>query len=286
MLKIVLFYNQGNRGWTETWWSEGETPPYTLNTALMNIFKLAVAFRSPLTTLEWVRFSVVGSPQKVNSFRLANKVAAQTNPESPPDVVSTDAVWKMITDTFARRTISLRGLLDDSVVRDPVSGAPMPTAGLVSQVEAYLKAVQKAPWMIRSIKTSVNTPGWPKQKVTSVNADPVVSTRSRLTLVTPLANIVVGDKLRFTGKVDPKALPLFPTSPTIIAITDGPPQVVTIEYEMPNNLIYFPTNLIASELQYNYEPIFSYDFQSLSKRDTGRPFGSGRGRRSAAGSRR
>lgn len=286
MLKVTMFYNQTNHGWTETWWANGTTPPLQLNPALKAIMAAAVAFRSPLTTLEWVRFSVVGSPQKVNSFRLSNKVAAVTNPDSPPDVVSTDALWRIITSNFARRTIALRGLLDNSVLRNPTSGAFEPTPGLVAQVDAYLNKVYSAGWLIRVTENRVNTPALPTQPVVLMKRNPVVTDQTDITFNPAIAGLVAGQKVRFFGSIDPKKLPLFPKTPTLLEVIPGPPQIIKIAYSMPNELTYAPPNLLCSPLVYNFDPIYDWDFQSLSKRDTGRPFGSSRGRRSAAGSRR
>lgn len=285
-MKVTLFYNQNNRGWTETWFASGEDPPLTLNAALKNIFAKAIYFRSALTTLEWVRFSVVGKPQRVNSFRLSNVVSAQTSSTVGPDVVSTDALWKIITQNYARRTISLRGLVDNSVLRNPVTGAFEPTPGLVAQVDAYLNAVYATGWQMQVTQTPQNTPGLPSARVTTISRDLVDNTKSYVTLSAALVGLIVGDKLRVYGKIDPKKLPLFPKHPTVLAIDPGPPFKVQIAYELPSDASVTPDTMQATKLIYNYPTIFDWAFQALSKRDTGRPFGSSRGRRSAAGARR
>lgn len=285
MLKIVLFYNQTNRGWTETWYANGDEPPLKLTTQLNNIFSRAIAFRHPLTTLEWARFSVVGRPQRVNSFRLSNKVASQADADPGPDVVQTDALWKLITANFARRTISLRGLNDASVARNPVSGAFEPTPFLLTGVNNYLTAVYNAGWQIRATKNNTNTPGYPIALVSSIEVAP--GTTDRCNIFAPLGTPpVVGQKLRFFGNIDGRKLPYFPRTPTIVA-RETPPSATMFQIQYPfTGNTYFPTGMKVSALQYEYESINDWDFQALSKRDTGRPFGSSRGRRSAAGSRR
>lgn len=284
--KVVLFYNQQNRGWTETWYKPFETPPLDIPEVDEQIFLNAIAFRSPLTTLEWVRYSIVNNPQKVNSFRLSNRVAAPPNTEAGPDIVQTDALYRLITPSFARRTISLRGLFDSSVVRDPVTGAFKPSPFLIAGVTTYLQSVLKAGWQLQKTETTVNTPGLQAVNVTTVTPSPLNAQQAYITYSAPIAGLVVGNYVRFYGSIDPRLLPIFPRTAAVKEIGVGGANNITINYQLDAGAPVTPVGVRSTKLIYEYEGMLRFSFQALSKRDTGRPFGSSRGRRTSLGSRR
>ena len=64
-LKIVFFYNQANRGWTETFYSNASSNPIdfvNLNFT-PKFYQNIVGFRNSLTYLYAVRASNIGSPR-------------------------------------------------------------------------------------------------------------------------------------------------------------------------------------------------------------------------------
>lgn len=281
MLKITLFYNQGPHGFTETWYSAGETPPYDMTPPVKALCQAAIAFRSALTTLEWIRFSVIGKPQLVNAFRMSDQVQSMVLSSESPDVVSTDAIWRIVTENFTRRTILLRGLPDGSVVRDANSGAFKPSANLVAGVNNYLNQVYKINWKVQYAENAKNSV-IQRTSVLTVTPTPVTPTQTTFTiapgyvLVPPLASGV-----RFTGHLPDKKIPGWPRQSQLVAY-DQPSGVGQIVYTAPNDLgLYKPGKLYVQPLVYAYQNLRDWQFQSLSSRQTGRPFGALRGKRSA-----
>lgn len=284
MLQITIFYNQGNRGWTEVWYKDGTQPPFAIPSEDDRAFSNAIKFRAPLTTIEWVRYSVVGSPQLVNSFNVSTKYQSQMSANTNPDITATDAIWRINATNFARRNIYVRGIPDGSVVRNPFTGAPEPSANLTNGVYNYLTAAFNASWKIRYVnnaKFNGAVRSQVRNVVRAVNNPNLTDVSFRPAGAIPMDSSGI---VKFTGHLPDGNLPFFPRQAKIVSF-DNVNNIVTINYAFSPAATtggYNPKSLYVQPLIYAYVGIQDYQFQALSSRQTGRPFGSGRGRKSAA----
>ena len=117
-LKVVFFYNQASRGWTETFYSTSSTTPiqFVNGNFTPKFYSDLVAFRNQLTYLYAVRVSNVGSPRLSWTSVLGSNYPGQgqTITFNPgPEVASTDLVIKMNSETGQSKTVSLRRTLGD-----------------------------------------------------------------------------------------------------------------------------------------------------------------------------
>jgi len=280
-LKITIFYNQASGGFTETWYANGTEPPDHLTTGVQSILKRAIKFRAPLTYIYAVRFSVVDSPRKSILFKVGQyAMKADVSPapdQNRPDVVSTTAQYRIRDSNFNWRMLEIRGLADNSILRDDLSGVPNPQTGFLKGVEAYLNMVYNAGWYIRVAKKQ-SVGGLTQTQVISMQPNPLNENQTEILLTDNLNLQVPGfTKIRFYGVIK-NDLPGFPTTATLNSKTIVFPFKVVIPYRMRGTAIYQPVNMRALPSVYEYFAIADYSFWNFTRRDTGRPTGSQRGR--------
>lgn len=283
-----MFFTQGKRGWTETWYADGNDPPTVLNSALKRICLRAVEFRAPLTTIDAIRFSVIGFPRNfVRTFPLQGVVSARTvTTGGEPDPVTTDAYYQVEGVTLVKRQLLLRGLLDSDVVRTS-AGADIPSPALVQGVDNYLTTIYNAGWMIRQNQTPANSVAFTAVPIVSIlpfggsGGKVQVFTASSLALQqTPLIG------MRVVGTSFKNDLPGFPTTTLIQSNGTTPSPYVIIQYRMRQTTEYFPSNALCYPLAYYYRAVTDWRFIRFGERKTGRPFGVPRGRSKVVVSRR
>lgn len=199
-VKVVLFYNQYQRGWTETWYKPGNVVPFNVLTADVPIFSAAIAFRAPGTELYAVRYSDVDNPRRSSLVILQGYLDNRIPSSTRPDVVTTDAVYTIVSDLGAKRRISLRGLNDRDTVRLE-SGVDQLGPNLVALIPQYLNQVRSAGWLIRLQSTPRNS---------ALTFNPVFSLDENLTPRNTTAilcsnalaaGFVQGARVRFTGNL-------------------------------------------------------------------------------------
>lgn len=277
-LKVVLFYNQSNRGWTETFFAPQDNPPGHVEGIWTRIVKAAIRFRHPLTSLYGIRFSMLSGAKKSIFFPLSTKYKPDTGfNQSTPDLVGADGVWQLRGQDYSKRAISLRGLYENAVERLQ-DGTDKPSAELIKAVDLYLDTLAENSMAIR-VASTPNNSALISYDPERADFDPLNLAWVRIwykTLGGP--GFAVGDAVRFSSKFK-FFMPGFPSVAKVRSITVDPPYT---KYSF--DYTYRPsgsTNLVNCHTilaQYQYKTITDWDFQRLSTRDTGRPFGSLRGR--------
>lgn len=279
-LKIVVFYNQGAQGWTETYYSNTTVDPYTyLGTTLPDaLLKRLVNFRHALTELVAVRVSDTITPRLsyTRSFIGAYTGGFQKPTTDTPDVTSTDAVVKLVTSVGASRKIFVRGISDKDVERKP-NGIVNPSSYLLNGVREMVNALVSNQWCIRiQIRPPAAGYNWiPVDSVNTVGRFAVIKTP-----IDPQIVITNGGRVTFQG-VPKDDLPGFPNQADVIGVSHVAPFSITIAYRVRNSeAIYIPAKMRFVQLGYRYVPIFAGNFNSFSEHKTGRAFGVPRGRAS------
>jgi len=278
-IKVNFIFNQTNHGFTETYYKPGSSLPTSLDNETKNLGIAALSFRHPLTTLEWIRFSIVDAPGKSISYRMISRVGAPSTLTSGPDIVQTTALWKITGNNFCRRTVAFRGLVDTQVVRSQTNGYFEPGETLAKGVNNFLNKLFLAGYAIRQAKTPANA-GIVARNVTSIVVDPANANNTKVVFDGDIAaQFGAKQQVQFSGTMPNRFLPGWPRTSPVISYAVGPPAYVIIPYRLNSPAIIFqPTNLKITGLDYVYQPMTDWEFQSFTERRTGRPFGSLRGR--------
>lgn len=288
MRHIAFFYNQGNRGWVESWWTTESGVPTSLPSDVADVAKKAKAFRNDNVYLAWIRFSSPDTPGRTFGVAGYEAIAGQSSdPDSgpgDPDNAATAAVWQIYGSEGARRAFTVRGLRDGSVVWSNNYQQMNLTPAAQKQVRNYLDAVKSLGWGIRHVPSGLIAA--PNQKyVASVTPQPgnlngvyVVPTTTLGALPANVTALAIG------GNYDKRLLPYFPKIATIIGVLDDAgTQKILIQYGHSAEMAaVIPRGMRVRWAQYSFQAMTSYTLSKVSTRDTGRPFGSGRGRQSAA----
>lgn len=284
-LKVTIFYNQFNRGWTETWYTNGSSLPSTIPVADYNALDASIKIRGIGTNIYAIRYSVEGGAGNSITFPTKNSFEAvgvnQWNGTStPPEPVSTTAVYKLIGSNGLRKRIFLRGLQDSDVVRDE-QGADVPSAHLNQSVANYFSLAMTAGWSIRQVQTPRNT-NISYQSVVSLT--PVPGNPNQTTVLFQGEQIFTATPLTFArfAAIPTDDVPGFPRIAPVLATTAAPGPTIIITYRLRGNAAYAPAKMRLIKLAYNYLPFTSNVFERFSEHKTGRPFGSLRGRSRSA----
>jgi hypothetical protein len=282
MLKVVVFYNQGARGFTEVWYSAGSTPPTVLSLSQQAFLTQSIGFRAPGTVITGLRFSQIGGTASY-TFRLGNFYTAPgyVNPTITDDVVSTTALCQIYDSTYNRKNIFLRGLRDADVVRGP-TGIDTPTATLTKAITAYLNAAVSAGFLMQIQQNPTNTPALSYNPIIDIQSGSVSNLVTRIVLANaPGFNLGNPVFIRILG-VPPNLLPGLPKIVQVqSAVNVGTFSVdVNVFFRSPQ-VVFPPRGKIIINL-YNYPPPLGIQFIGFGEHKTGRAFYQPRGRKSVA----
>lgn len=276
--KIVIFYNQGPRGFSETYWLPDQNPKAAADGLTNQFLNAMVGFRAQNTSIYAIRASNEGPP-RLSYLRLAGfqfQGASGLTAESLPDVITTTAVVRLSSAAGVTRRVFLRGLPDDLVVRN-IFARDTPPAAMIAAIDKYTKALATAGMQIR-YQLRPPAGGLAFQQVSALIQPPDLPQYTQITFV-PVAGFapVTGANIVFSG-IDPR-LRDFPriakiTSVGVIGVT----QTLNIAYRMPAGGLVSPAKMKMLNLVYGLSPIAEGDFERFSEHKTGRPFGLLRGR--------
>jgi len=286
--KLTCFYNQLDRGWTETYYVSGtdtfqlaENPgsgfiPAILGTKISDVILVGIRANS-LTQKRDSHFSKQGLPG-----------TQQISGDSSPDVTTTAALVLLTgTATFngtnvyrVRRHIWLRGLDDSQVVRNDRTGAAEPGPLLNPGLSRLFRAMRgNAPPIFLQVLSKDYT-AFPWFQVIGITPDAVVDSQSD---VTYLSNVPIPKdaSLYFRG-IPQNDMPglrgYFPVLSTLQGATNNI-QIATIPYRYRSHrTTYTPPNAFVRQHQYVYAPVSTAEFETFGERDTGRPTTRFRGR--------
>lgn len=282
MLKLTMFFNAQNAGFSETFYNDG-TEPVQLRTSLDNaFFQAATKFRHISVVLKAVRISRVDQAGKSILFQPYPLCQGTRFTEAEPgaDVVSTAAVYRLTGQNGQARRLWCRGLADFDIVRDEF-GNDTESAALRTMRVDYFTQLKRLNFQIR-YQAKPPEALLTYNKVANVNFAGLSNPNRANIVLNPFNPLIVaGKRLVFSGV--PSDLPNFPRTTQVLAVNTiiGVPNL-EISYRLPGGLLVIPRKMQAWESVHLTTAINETAFERFGSHRTGRPFGSLRGRSRAA----
>lgn len=284
-LKIVMFYNQGSAGWTETFYHPATTPPQFFAGVSGNLFAKAIACRAPATVLFACRASSVDAPRSSITKFFGNSyvVPPQAGPDKQPDIVGTDALVALNTSLGNNRKLYLRGLNDFNTLRS-ASFFSEPTALLNNGIQLYVNAMIAAQLQIRF---GVRPPSGGLTWYPVISVRPWTSSTSQSLCVIQGLPVWAGNTQVLFEGVPKNDLPGFPRLANIVGPSTQDPLpadtdiYVNYRYRASTSIVY-PSNMKVVLNTYQFSPIADWSFEAFTTHKVGRAFGVARGRARAA----
>jgi hypothetical protein len=276
--KMVLFFNQLQGGFSETFYHTSDDPQTLATTLTNDFYQKAANLRATSTILKAARFSRIGGAKLsilVRPFPIAQGKRA-TVAVPGPDPISTTAVYLLQATNGNTRRLFMRGLADVDVERDNF-GNDLESSALMSGRNAYFAALFQLGFQVQ-VTQKPPFLGLTWRNVVRVRAlTPSVANRCEIRLFPEAPNFAVNDMLDFAGAG--VSLPRFPRRTRIlgISVVDGVANY-QIAYALPGGVTVEPQNMRCQILPKLYAPISLWYFERFSEHKTGRPFGSLRGR--------
>lgn len=281
-LKVVIFYQQGARGWTETYYAPGSTPAaFSQQYINYNSMIPFLALRANDVILTEVRVSLVGSPRVTYSTPFSQESINAQGEDSDAynqDTYGEDALILVRSAGGLPRHVWIRGL-PNIFISYGNSGDPQPPAELLSNIQAWGSQLVSMGLQIQNLQLPAPTSSsW--YNVTYVENGPTGGQPNSVLLcpsIPPLSPPY--GPLYFQG-VPRNNLPGFPRIITPGVITAGTPlNSVYVPYLFRGSSAQvYPGKMKFTPLIYTYNSITSVAFATYGTRKTGRPTGLPRGR--------
>ena len=281
--KIVLFYNQGQTGWTETYYSNytvAQIDPYTAGWKKFLTARVAL-FGGP-TSIYGMRVSTEGNAREAYFWPFFNiwapyapTAGAVTN---TPTVVSVDAQLSLFDPTTKKRNLWIRGLAASLVTRD-LQGFMIYNPTLQKLIQNLVSAMQDSTVNLQ-IRSLVAPPAAGLFYMQAIKLQQNAANAHWTDILTNIApNFVIANQpqARFLG-VPHDDLPGFPRQALVVAQSAIAPFTVTIPYRFRALAPVTPPKMTLTQLAFLYTPISFQQFERFSDHKTGRPFGTLRGR--------
>jgi len=272
--KCVFQYTQPDKGFSEVYYRTAsdltEAARFDLESK-----RRAVRFRHALTVLRAIRVSDVLNNR--NSVVVRIGMSSDYTGIYEPDICSTAGVWTLNAPTTgARRQVWLRGLRDGDVLRSNTTGADLPSAVLVSQVDQWLQTLSRSGFTVRALtKIDGVTVRYTNISLIQVGAGGLIQ------MTFPTGFTLTASQRVILSQLDPKLWPGLNGAWKLTLVT-GTTYTLNYRSHLPQQTYEIVKGRSRPE-EYTYGAI-SYqlsDFNKFSSRDTGRnPLG-GRGRRAA-----
>lgn len=281
--RIVVYFNQANAGWSETFYTYLTDIPDDINSpAWQEFLSASLAMRAQPTILMGVRWTQLDPPNRSYFFPVgiqnffANQVQFLT--DGPPDVVATDAWFQWNSPAIGgKRAVTIRGL-PDSFVTKKSNANPDPPANFVKAYRRYFDSIAALNLQMRALQRTT-TGLYVKYPVQSVTAHPTNENWSVITTTVATGyNPLENPQVIFRG-VPKNNLPGLPRITQVLAATAAAPFTITVPYRYRGaGPSVTPAKMTFQRTAYVQDNIGTYNFIRYSTRNTGRPFGSLRGR--------
>lgn len=267
--------------WQEVYYGSAGSAEAAANWSELAI-SAALSFRATATVLRTIEARLFPS-DRLGYLRQVQQSAPGGPADRPnPDVTAVAARYRYSGEDGARRFVWFRGLPDDWVTRDLLTGRPLPSVNLTNAVNNYVtfvkagpQSVAPSPLQIRRYKrlTELGANGYGRVTAIAVNA-----TNDGLTDVTIAADISTWTSLRFIGTTNARLLGM--RGEFKIEARNG--NIATIAYRLREAPpVVPPPKLKAVKVDFSFSNIIGHLFQNFSTHDTSSPFARHRGRTSA-----
>lgn len=282
--KVVLFFNQDDQGWTETYYHGASDPKILLNSFSDSFWNKSITFRAVGTQLFSARGTQLNTTQRVSYslfFQGAHIQGVEGAAGSDPDVTATDALFTLYTSPIGSRKAYYRGLRDSDTLRD-ANGFSQPTALIARQLNTWIQALSDNKFCIR---VGGRPPDLGLVWVNVVQVEPIASgPYSKVTVDAPSGLVAGVSQVQFQG-VDKNLLPGFPTKAKVVGVSetsDAHSFTVPYKFRGASNPTFPRANMRACKVAYTYTVIDDWAFEEFHTHKTGRSFGVPRGRSRAA----
>lgn len=280
--KLVFYFNQASRGWTETWYSSRDYNSYEIddNDIIAYCTKRLKFLETP-GIIYAVRASATELPRLSKLLLLgkryvAGNVNSQQLARGEPDPVTTDAVINFTNQAGVKKNLFLRGLPDAMVVRDGF-GNDTPPPDFVGALIEFVNTIRLRNFLIR-VANKPPAVGFAPLSIIDVSTDPANPHQSVIRLRSaPNFPLPAPSQARFT-RIDTDNLPGFPKIAQVLAQSAVAPFSITIPYRIRNTSPQTPPNMQMIPLGYQYFNWTTGTFVRYSEHKTGRSFGALRGR--------
>lgn len=295
--KIVLFYNQYDQGFTETWYTQTTMTAgiFVYDPQWQSFFASAINFRGGGVSLVAARWSEIGNPRASYTWYAGAQFIeiGGTGQNDEPSAV--DWLVKVNVSDGSSKHMYFRGLQASDVLRDPVTGGPKPSARLLAGLNTYMLWCNSLGLCIQRQQTTKENGALVNAQVIYVRQNLVQTEQSDVVLYT--APVMFGPPpyyVRFSN-VPKNDMPGFPRNAPVQGLTVLAPFYVTVpwRYRANNSASTFPQNMRCIQLNYLYPAVGLPSFangklQSVNflSRKTGRAFFVPRGRSRAVVTRR
>ena len=282
-LKVVVFYQQNARGWTETYYNSGSSPS-AFSQANVNPVNMSnfMNMRADDVFMTEVRVSLIGSPRVTYStpFNLTNSLATDLITDYRQDTYGEDALILIRSADKIPRHVWIRGLPNIFINYTQDSGIPNPPAGLLIAIQQYISTLISMNLCIQNANIPTPLSGsW--YNVTSVTQGGGGLNTSTAIEFSNLPSLSAPYPPFYFQGVPRNLLPGFPRIITPSAAIITPTFAMTVPYLYRGaTAITYPPKMKGTPLTYSYPAIVSGAFETYGTRKTGRPTGLPRGRAS------
>lgn len=269
--KVTLFFTEGAQGWSESYYQTANSPELVRPLALA-LVKARGGMLAGQVGIPYVRISdetIKGDSRVVTNPAFVPLTQFGAG-EQIPDFAWTGLVVRMEATDLYRRSMTLRGVPDIGP-QGPATAGPMP-ANLLAAFNVFRDILKNDSWQMRNKNRGL---GFENKRVIFVKPDNALK---RASFSVNAHGYQVGDKVNVTN------LAQYPTLRgvrLIVAVVDANEFVIEYINDVQPLLEPYRGDAMVRKVGYVYPDIAETTFIRFGKRDTGRPFGQSRGRRSA-----
>lgn len=269
--KATFIFNEGRQGWSETWYSSGATTGATINDVYGDAVALSILRKQMLgegATLEALRVSDIairGDSRFTEFF-----IPTPANQDLAADLPSNGMLARVEAGALYRRQMWLRGMRDEWIVRNIVTGVPIIPPALLAAFQAFNDELVARQWQLRVIDKS--PPNFFDNPVTAIAADGILT---RFTVL-GFGAIPIGAEVRSHNWTGPDKAALNKVFKVVSADAIG--VTINLAFATLTNPALDLTGMLASRIIV-YKNITRSEILRLAARQTGRAFFVPRGRR-------
>lgn len=197
--QVLLGFRQFGATWTETFYSDGVSQTAILDN-FTNFADRVYAFRHPNTVFEYVVARNVNNtrdaaPREINQGLSIPSLGFGSN---TPDIVQVTAPLTITAPNGPSRKMAIRGLPDNSTLRNPINGNSN-TAALLAPIMSYYGIMTISGGCIRHSEPATQSGAYAWQNVVSIGADPDNLAWTQVTLVGASVLPAPGTTIYFRG---------------------------------------------------------------------------------------
>ena len=273
--KMTMFFQEFQRGWTETFYFNALDP---IDAALLWKQQIATIMlpRAVTCSIKFIR--ALDTTINRRSFLLPVTGKGVLSPNNNPAPVTIAALLKIvgIAPQYATRHIWIRGLPQAFITTDAVTGLPAASAYLTAAITQYehLMLNPATQWLIAAKPVVGGANVW--NQVQIVTADPLLPLSTTDIAPFPGGPLPTKGQLVYFKGVPKLSLPGLKGNFTVTDVVPNTAFKISYRYKNAATAV-FPQNMFWRSAAPVYVPVTRVDEEGYASRDTGRPFDEPRG---------